>query len=135
LTTGVKSFPAPNGDIKAFVDDWGEPLLFSRWPSGSADLDKPGVAPSDKAGSRRRDPLDPDGTLLAVNWNNPVSNNPAQFEKYLHPVTKGGKPYAYYLVPVLVSGGRDNRLDVDTTLAITGGGAADNVYSYNIERE
>src|SRR5205807_76172 len=49
LTTGVKSFDTPSGKtVKAFVDDWANPLLFSRWPTGSADLDQPGMAPADK---------------------------------------------------------------------------------------
>jgi prepilin-type N-terminal cleavage/methylation domain-containing protein len=136
LNVGVRSFPAPNGQIKALVDDWANPFLFARWPVGDSTLDS--LYPVTD-GSVIRDPEDRDGLLtgsLATSWWN--TQNRATFEQVGHSVSKNGQPYAYYLVPVLVSGGRDGKMGIslDGTLTPTSAAdAADNIYSYKLERE
>ena len=34
----VREFDAPSGKIKAFADDWSNPLVFARWPTGDPNL-------------------------------------------------------------------------------------------------
>jgi prepilin-type N-terminal cleavage/methylation domain-containing protein len=140
LNVGVKSFDAPGGQtIKALVDDWGNPLVFARWPTGDANLDA--LTPLQK--TKTRDLEDPEGLLINSNWWGQASTpqNPSgrvQFETYAHTLTKNNAAHEYYMIPVLVSGGRDGKLGVslDGKLTVTNAAdAKDNLYSYNLERE
>jgi hypothetical protein len=140
LNVGVKSF-GPNGQIKAVVDDWGNPLVFARWPTGDPTLD--GLAPVKNP--KLRDLQDPEGLLTNATWWGTVAApnpNRVAFEQNAHSLKKPddatGQPYEYYVIPVLVSAGRDGKLGVslDGKLTVTNAAdAKDNIYSYNLERE
>jgi prepilin-type N-terminal cleavage/methylation domain-containing protein len=140
LGLAVREFPAPSGNIKAFTDDWTNPLAFSRWPTG--DLTLPSLCPIPSQLPTLiyiRDKDDWDGRLIDANWQN---NNPAgvaSFQQYGHLITQSGKPKAYYLIPVIVSAGRDGNFGINVTdfptLTVSNPGFAnDNIYSYNLDR-
>lgn len=131
----VRELDAPNGKIKYFADDWGKPLVFARWPYLDPNL--PSLCPIQNSVMRDKD--DPDGRLIDSTWSNTAGR--AAFEKVGHPVTKGSppQPYAYYLLPTIVSGGRDNNLGINAidypTLYVSNPGLAlDNIYSYTLDR-
>ena len=144
LNVGVKSFGA-NGQIKALVDDWGNPLLFARWPTGDTTLDA--LTPLQK--TKTRDLQDPEGLLINNNWWSTATGAPnpnrVTFEQNAHTLTKPDasgqpQPHEYYMIPVLVSAGRDGKLgilpqDYKTLTVTTPADAKDNIYSYNLERE
>lgn len=119
--------------ISAFVDAWGNPLTFSRWPTDSALLNPNGPQ------KNYNDPGDPQGTLAKFTAPGylPPSSNPysALFVQSLHKLPTNsdfsGSPYSYYLIPMLVSNGPDKKLGLDpTTLADdTSHDADDNIYS------
>jgi prepilin-type N-terminal cleavage/methylation domain-containing protein len=141
LNVGVKTFDTPGGQpIKALTDDWANPLLFCRWPTGDATLD----ALTPLQNTKIRDLQDPDGLLLNSTWYGTAVNPGAgrvAFEKYGHSLTKNnnaGVPaaHAYYLIPTIVSSGRDGKFGLDATEATTSAAdAKDNLYSYQIDRE
>jgi prepilin-type N-terminal cleavage/methylation domain-containing protein len=137
LNVGVKSFDTPNTPttgqtIKAVVDDWGNPLVFARWPTGDPALDL--LTPINN--SKLRDLEDRDGLLISSTFYGTPGR--VQFETWGHSLTKNNAAHAYYLVPVLVSGGRDGKTGILTDGKLTVNSAADakdNIYSYNLERE
>jgi prepilin-type N-terminal cleavage/methylation domain-containing protein len=107
---------AGNGTLKMFIDAWQQPLVFYRWPAGNAEVDASNPAGPSVA---FRDPLDPDGLLQDPAWNNWGNYSSMAgvfwFEQYCHPVHQGsGSPgytaQSYYVVPVIVSAGRNNSL-------------------------
>jgi len=113
----VTALSDTNGDgVREVVDLWGQPLGFYRFPTDFADVDASAtVSPS--AGPRR-DPQDPAGKLLDVNWNN-QTQYAAQggvywFEQLCHLVHDPNQaqwtPRAWYQVPVVVSTGPNKRL-------------------------
>lgn len=128
------SATALDGDafgFKRFVDAWGAPLVFYRWPSATqpnaasdpaAELDKSSpLGPYNPNDLKTwfRDPLDPEGLLEAPDWNNPANLSGRQgvwwFEQYchtVHDVTLGAKRFqrSHYTVPVIASAGRDGLL-------------------------
>lgn len=140
LGLAVREFDAPSGKIKAFTDDWNNPLVFARWPWADPNLQS--LAPVQNSNMLDKD--DPDGRLLDANWQRQTSfpgGGLAEFQRYGHPVTNPppkGQPFAYYLIPVIVSAGRDGQLGLSNlqTLAVdtTTNAAADNIYSYNLGR-
>jgi hypothetical protein len=134
------------GGPKMYIDAWGLPLSFYRWPTGNSEL--LGLNTTKFA-----DPLDPEGLLLNPNWyNNPnliwpgtqSSSNPLTyrqvFELLCHPIgpmtstTPPAQYTAYYVIPTLASAGRDTVLGLDlTTMATTNANAVlDNIYSYRL---
>jgi prepilin-type N-terminal cleavage/methylation domain-containing protein len=139
LNVGVKSFDTPNGQtIKALVDDWANPLVFARWPTGDTTLDA--LTPLQK--TKTRDLQDPEGLLINSTWWATPSR--ITFEQNAHTLTKqvngAAQAHEYYMIPVLVSGGRDGKLgilpqDYKTLTVTTPADAKDNIYSYNLERE
>jgi hypothetical protein len=113
--------------LRRFVDAWGSPLVFYRWPTANKpnppyELDESSpLGPYDSNNPKTwfRDPLDPEGLLDSPDWNNPQNFSMKQgvwwFEQYCHTVrdqTLGAKRYqrAHYLLPVIASAGRDGIL-------------------------
>jgi prepilin-type N-terminal cleavage/methylation domain-containing protein len=146
FANAVRDFTGPgNKPVKTFADDWGNPLVFCRWATGDTVLD--GLSPLTSTNTAVRDLQDPDGQLLNANWNNPTSTGCQNFQQYGHSVTSAtnpGQPYAYYTIPVLMSYGPDGLPGLAAvtgpyylqTLARDGTNAsADNIYSYNLDRE
>jgi len=104
-------------NLKVLLDAWGQPLVFYRWPVNDE------VNNSNPAGatSKNNDPLDPEGLLLDPTWNNWNNFRNLQgvfwFEQYCHPIKVGNarepqsySPKSYYMVPVIASAGRNNKL-------------------------
>jgi prepilin-type N-terminal cleavage/methylation domain-containing protein len=123
LPNTAQSELSPGGP-KLIVDAWGQPLAFYRWPTGNTELIGQNT-------TKFADPLDPEGLLLNPTWY--ASAGKGQFEALCHPISPDGQR-AYYVVPTLASGGRDNTLGLDlTTMATTNANVtADNIYSYRL---
>jgi prepilin-type N-terminal cleavage/methylation domain-containing protein len=116
------ALPSPSTrKIPAFVDGWGTPLVFCRWPTGSTVLNPNGA----QAGTN--DPDDPTGLLAVSSWLTSTSPNYAQnFQNLLHPLpTTAGTSYT--LTPLVVSSGPDKVIGlIATTLAPATDGTAAN---------
>ncbi len=125
-----------DGDgLPEFVDAWGEPLQFFRWPLAfTSDLQKgqaPYLTPYE---NRERDPLDPNQLLVSPAWWSNLANNNAKpsmqatvfqalFYSLREPTNTGGTPTntntqwwdrgryyerrAYFSKPLIVSSGPD----------------------------
>jgi prepilin-type N-terminal cleavage/methylation domain-containing protein len=127
-----------NDGFQEIVDAWGNPLQFYRTPTDNAALDAADPAVANTKSDKARDPGDPDGTLLIANWYNTPQRT--QFETLCHKIkpatAKGGGQFSTYIVPVLVSPGRDGVLGLDTkTMAISPAANTnvnDNIFSYNL---
>ncbi len=115
-----------NDGLKEVVDGWGTPLVFRRWPAGDTALDAANPFPTTVKAGRFADPYDPDGLLLMPAWYGTAPPAPTTmrtwFETNFHTISPDGKR-AYYFVPTLVSGGRDNKV----------GTTADNIASYQLK--
>lgn len=93
--------------LKAFVDGFGEPLHFYRWPTGNTDLN------ATVLGTRVTPESSEEDRLLAVpGWVNSPGGN--RFRQFCHALPVGGNN-AYKLVPVIAAGGRDKVLAVQQT--------------------
>ncbi len=127
-----------NDGFKEIIDSWGNPVLFCRWPTGSAAVDASNPATVNSRDYRSRDPLDPDGTLLNPVWYNTAQRQ--QFEALCHiikPATAvGGGANGAFIIPVIASGGRDGVLGLDPTTLTTSPAnntnINDNIYSYTL---
>lgn len=125
-----------------FVDAWGEPLQFFRWPMWYTSDNQRGWAdyPPDPWFTRERDPLDPTNALVSIDWwadlakqgGDPISGRNASrevriFEYLFHPLTEASdysaplanwdrigefKRRAYRFTPLIVSGGPDKQIGI-----------------------
>jgi prepilin-type N-terminal cleavage/methylation domain-containing protein len=158
-TGSVKTFvdPSTGANIPALVDGWGTPLAFYRWPWGSSEVDSlaPAIQPGQNGsaatpnGSVVRDPEDPLGLLMNMNWY--ATAGRSTFEGWCHAVTNnnvtGGQApqYAYYMVPVLVSAGPNSQLGLTSQTKTTAppyspgpmdpdgsNNDSDNIYSFRL---
>jgi prepilin-type N-terminal cleavage/methylation domain-containing protein len=108
---------------KQFVDAWGRPIVFYRWPRPLPTGSNPDDSALDSASPQGstpgpRDPMDPEGLLLDPTWNNWASYSAQSggvwlFEQLCHPVHSGNSaatyaPISYYMKPVIVSSGKGN---------------------------
>jgi prepilin-type N-terminal cleavage/methylation domain-containing protein len=134
--SSVASFALPSGQsIQAFVDAWGTPLTFARWPTGCTLLNPNGLP---KSGFN--DPGDPQGYLANFVNGWVTSSYAANYRTLLHNLPTSsptGTPLSYKLVPMIVSAGPDRKLGLDvitpltnnSTLATLSHDADDNIYS------
>jgi len=125
-----------------FVDAWGEPLQFFRWPMWYTSDNQRGWAdyPTDPWISRERNPLDPTNSLVSIDWwddmanlgGDPISSRGASrevriFEYFFHPLTEAAdfsvplanwdragayKRRAYRFTPLIVSSGPDLKVGI-----------------------
>jgi hypothetical protein len=109
--------PPFNIGLPQIVDGWGNSLAFFRFPTDNLDMDS--AKPGNPSLDPRRDPQDPEGTLINVNWNNPTSFNKQggvyYFEVMCHRVHDSNLPQwavAYYMQPTIVSAGPNKRLGI-----------------------
>ncbi len=117
-----------DGDgIPEFVDSWGSPLTFYRFPTGNKALQD-----SNPSGAQFADPLDPGGVLFT--W---VGSGRGNFESYIHPLKSPFGNASPYIVPTIVSWGPDGDifkgigLGLDANMAIVNAAQeADNIYSF-----
>jgi hypothetical protein len=118
--------------LKYFVDDWGQPLSFYRWPYGNPEVTNPNVNPLPSSSSMTtgaNDDEDPTGLLSATGagWN-PTSLSSISG---MHPVGRG---QSYKLRPAVASVGPDGLLGLDPTsmAPLAGKDWWDNLYSYRL---
>jgi len=135
--------------ISTLVDAWGNPFVFYRFPSNNANLQAANPALGGNAAAERfSDPADPQGTLLNPGWYGSTAtfanNYPIVawrtltvkqvYEGTFHPIARSASPAkANYIVPVIVSAGKDGQLGLASPdMSISAAGAEkDNIYSYN----
>jgi prepilin-type N-terminal cleavage/methylation domain-containing protein len=140
-TPGLKKIVDGWGNPLAFYRFPAGPPFFSPPPPNTAvppyytnDLDRSKPFPSTYK-LTFRDPVDPEGTLVNPQWNNyqyfaSAPNNPvAWYEQLCHnvhwsPVPNPSSqaqynPASYYMMPVIVSPGRDGSLGLNTDMSPT----------------
>jgi prepilin-type N-terminal cleavage/methylation domain-containing protein len=118
-----------NDGLNEITDAWRRPLMFFRFPTDQigAGGELQALAPS--GGSA--DPVDPVGKLLNPTWHTPATGPRPVFESLVHPVSL---PRSAYIVPALVSGGRDGKMGLDPfTMAAISADAGDNIYSFRLK--
>ena len=129
--------------ILELIDGWRNPMLFYRTPTGNIELEGSNPAQSGTRAGRYRDPIDPDGLLMDRSWNNFPNWNPANsqirtFEALLHPIHTGTtlplyQPISNYIVPTLVSAGKDKKYGLNTDMSEDStGDAKDNIYGFRL---
>jgi prepilin-type N-terminal cleavage/methylation domain-containing protein len=130
--------------LPIIIDAWEAPIVFYRWPTGNADVDGSGPSLSTVPAVRpeQRDTQDPEGKLQDLQTWWPQFH--VQFEQICHSVSKvqNGQngPYAYYMVPVIASGGPDRVLGIqpvsvdqpDQMQTAIQNNESDNLYSYRL---
>jgi prepilin-type N-terminal cleavage/methylation domain-containing protein len=128
--------------IPELVDGWGVSYAFFRFPWNNIDLQN--SHPASTANKTYPDPVDPTGTLVNKEWYNlhpPHSSvmPRKQFEQEFHPVTwpfphpAGQRLEGCYVIPVIVSAGRDGKLGLNADFSLNPAqDALDNIYSYHL---
>jgi prepilin-type N-terminal cleavage/methylation domain-containing protein len=131
-----------NGVLPAYVDSWGQPLLFVRWPTGDlapGGTGGTGFSPLNPTGYQGGppwlDPVDPEGKLAASQWWGTSARS--QFEAVCHPLPPART--SLKLIPVIVSAGPDKQLGLDpfpvlnvNTLYVNSPTATfDDIYNFN----
>jgi hypothetical protein len=121
------TYSLANGNsLPMIVDNWGQPLVFFRWPLGDSTFQS--TAP--KSAGTLIDPLDPTGRLADTTWS-------TAFYTLAEPAIKHSvRAGPNYLLPVVVSVGMDGDLGITdyymspATSGTAAGAANDNIYSY-----
>jgi len=132
-----------DGDGMAeFIDAWGNPLTFFRFPTDNAELQA--KQPSHPGGGKTvyADPIDPTGVLFQLD-----ARGRKAFEANVHRLTFQNTPQPAYIVPTLVSSGPDGLLGLTVSPNSNAGAsnmavipskagktpdAADNIFSFNL---
>ena len=118
-----------NGDgMNELVDAWGNPLAFYRFPWNNADLQAANPAAPGSRNFKFSDPIDTGGNLMNPSW----AGRPI-FEAQFHPVKNIATGNAYFVIPVIVSAGPDQKMDLGADLSVAGAGAADNIFSFKLK--
>jgi type II secretory pathway pseudopilin PulG len=116
VVDGIYANPAGGQTtVKMLVDGWGNPLAFYRWPTACLELN-PSPSPSQPATTGFNDPEDPLGLLSSPAW----VLDPAPtlkgywFQQICHALyaNTSGNPYAYKVLPTIVSAGADGNLGI-----------------------
>jgi prepilin-type N-terminal cleavage/methylation domain-containing protein len=110
------TFSLSNGSqILALKDAWGNPLFFSRWPTGQA-----------AQGAAGSDPGDPQGLLANATWFG--SSFRTNFTSTLHNLP--GANAAFALRPMIASPGPDHQLGLNADWSVANATlVADNLYN------
>lgn len=114
--------------FNVFIDTWGEPIAFIRWPTGATMMDDINQPPFQVLNTiagvpTAVDPQDPEKTLHVATWANQSS-----FSNSIHPLNANGP---LNLSPFVFSAGRDKQYGVDATYAGVGStDELDNLYGY-----
>lgn len=89
--------------LKTFVDAWGNPIVFYRWPSGNTELNPTGASLAPPF----LDPQDPEGVLADPAWAAGGNTHYADFFSGCYPLPAGsaGAPSSFDLRPVVTSFG------------------------------
>ncbi len=118
-----------------FIDTWGEPIGFIRWPLGGAATDLNQPPQQQLSNGQPVDPQDPEKTLFDNDW---IANSKLvdQFTKILEydPRTMS---FPLNLTPVICSSGRDKLWGFDanplTAFQRLSSDEDDNVYAYRLK--
>lgn len=133
-----------DGDgMPELVDGWVKPLAFFRFPTGANIQAANPAAGTNSRGAKNADPVDAEGTLINGPWYNAPPFPPAQngrriFESQFHlvgpaPSVPNAPPAnAYYVIPVIVSAGKDNNMALAADASPSGSGAADNIFNFQL---
>jgi prepilin-type N-terminal cleavage/methylation domain-containing protein len=135
--TGLTAATKTINGIPCFVDAWGNPLTFCRWPMGHQTPPNPtGISPRNRAGYQQgfNDPSDPQGLLCAFGWLTAPATT-STFPGLLHPLplraSASAPAQTLNLTPVILSWGPDEQLGLDpNTLEILGSQEVDNLYAF-----
>ncbi|MFL5340579.1 MAG: type II secretion system protein [Gemmataceae bacterium] len=106
-------YTRPNGTnptFKVFVDTFGQPITFIRWPTGmspSDELMQPPYAATNTIGGTQYvvDPQDPEMTLYLPPWS--TSQQAVLFGQFIHPLGNPVRPVN--MSPLVFSYGRDKQ--------------------------
>jgi prepilin-type N-terminal cleavage/methylation domain-containing protein len=112
LGTGVVATNAIG--LKIINDAWEQPIVFYRWATANPEVDASGPAANPNSNppiiAARRDTQDPEGRLQDPNW---FFNGGGQaFQAQIHSLSNGNNLYAYYMPPIIASGGPDMKLGI-----------------------
>ena len=131
-----------NDTVPEFIDSWGNPLAFFRFPWNNTDLQGANPAPAGSKNAKFADPIDNGGTLLNKTWYQ--SGSRLTFEaQFLQSVNwpnqaAGATPtQATFVIPVIVSAGPDGQLGLNADLSkippAPTNFETDNIYSYKLK--
>lgn len=113
----IGTVPKLGGTFNIFLDGWGTPITFIRWPIGSYDL------------AGKSDPQDPLGKLIGYADPNGILPN------YAHPISA---PYPSALTPTICSAGPDKQFAIgwngSAALAPQSAQETDNIYSFRLKK-
>jgi prepilin-type N-terminal cleavage/methylation domain-containing protein len=116
--------------LNVFVDTWGTPIAFIRWPTSAAgsdlnDSSQPFQVFNTISGVKYSvDPQDPELTLNDPSW-----TNQSGFSKSIHALNPNGP---LNLSPFVFSAGRDKDYGVDALYGNATAGELDNLYGYRL---
>jgi prepilin-type N-terminal cleavage/methylation domain-containing protein len=118
-----------DGDgISEFIDAWGNPLTFYRFPTKNLALQSSSPTPSNSPKATYHDPWDPSGVLF--NWKG--IQRTKMFEPKVHAIAFDGTD-SVYVLPTIVSPGPDGMLGLDAFMAVANPAQeADNIYSFQL---
>jgi prepilin-type N-terminal cleavage/methylation domain-containing protein len=124
-------FDSDGDGIMEFIDAWGNPLTFFRFPTAHQALQNTSPTPSNSPKATYHDLQDPKGFLF--NWKG--IQRTKMFEPNVHAIAFAlDNTEAAYVIPTIVSSGPDGFLGLDPkTMAVTvPAQEADNLYSFQL---
>jgi prepilin-type N-terminal cleavage/methylation domain-containing protein len=122
-----------DGDgVPEIVDSFGtqKALAFHRFPWHNPALQASNPGASNPQSAKYADPVDPFGKLLTL-----TGANKTFFMANFHHIEYPGTTNACYVIPVIVSAGKDGVMGLNADLSVIPGtpGAADNIFSFNLK--
>lgn len=126
------SYSAPNGTLPYLKDAWGKPIIFTRVPAGSAQLNtNPYPGPPGPGQPGANDPLDPQGYLQAGGWAMTGAGTTPQANMFsaltLQPLAAAD--CSFMLAPMLCSSGMNQIFETDPTTFANPNPVSDDLYS------
>jgi len=129
---GAGAISDSDGDgMPEIVDGWRVAVGFYRWGTGNPNLD---ALNTSARGPTDRDREDVEHALMDLWWDQQQPSGVALFQQICHPIRNVGAAQSWYTEPVIVSAGRDGRLDLDMWMTPISGtsGSTDNIYSFKV---
>lgn len=127
------SLPTPNGGVLPFLKDaWGKPIIFTRVPAGSAQLNtNPYPGPPGPGQPGANDPLDPQGYLQAAGWARTGAGVTPQAQLFTALTLQqlAGPDMSYMLAPMLCSSGMNQLFETDPITFANPNPVSDDLYS------
>jgi prepilin-type N-terminal cleavage/methylation domain-containing protein len=137
---GAANVVDSDGDgMDEFVDNWGTPLTFFRFPTHNKNLQNANPASGTSKALKYGDSADPAGALFT--WFKDASTTTAHKNQYVNNIHTIISPFnanaACYILPTVVSSGPDTKLGLFTTIAndmnvSNAADEADNLYTFKL---